>query len=191
MYPTSPDCVKGSCSHESHHGVYRHFCSSCFKHGRSLTHPEVKCSVKLSIKHQENAVPLRYDGLPPHGHAQHLQSPPGMDSVNNDNNLIKFNKIANTDMNCKNLDNSVNFTCNASVQLFDDNVFEFGISRVSVLAEHAGTCIQQCSKNNENNNVLAFGSCVRPAVEGDTNRSNKKSKCKDLYHESWLDKYNI
>ena len=50
---------EGSCSHESHHEVYRHFCSSCFKHGRSLTHPEVKCSVKLSFKHQENAVPLR------------------------------------------------------------------------------------------------------------------------------------
>ena len=45
-------------------------------------------------------------------------------------------------------------------------------------------------KNSDNNNVLAFGSCVRPAVEGDTN-SWKESKCKDLYHESWLDKYNI
>ena len=50
---------EGSCSHESHHGVYRHFCSSCFKNGRSLTHPEVKCSVKLSFKPQENTVPLR------------------------------------------------------------------------------------------------------------------------------------
>ena len=91
-----------------------------------------------------------------------------MDSVNKDNNLIKFNKIANTDMNCKNIDNSVNsvnFTSNASVQLFDDNVFEFGISRLFVLAEHAGTFTQQCSKNSENNNVLAFGSCVHPAVE--------------------------
>ena len=50
---------EGSCSHESHHGVYQHFCSSCFKNGHSLTHPEVECSVKLSFKPQENAVPLR------------------------------------------------------------------------------------------------------------------------------------
>ena len=50
---------EGSCSHESHHGVYRHFCSSCFKNGRSLTHPEVKCSVKSSFKPHENAAPLR------------------------------------------------------------------------------------------------------------------------------------
>ena len=131
--------------------------------------------------------------MPPHGHAQHLQSPPGMDSVNKDNNLIKFNRIANTDTNCNNLDNSVNsvkFTSNAVVQFFDENVSESGISALSVLAEHAGSGTQQCSKNSDNNNVLAFGSCVRPAVEGDTN-SWKKSKCKDLYHESWLDKYNI
>ena len=128
--------------------------------------------------------------MPPHGHAQRLQSSPGMDSVNKDNNLVKFNKIGNTDMNCKDFDNSVNFTSNDSVQLFDDNVFEFGISKFAVLAEHAGTCVQQCSKNIENNNVLAFGSCVHPAVEGHTN-SWKKSKSKGLYHESWLDKYNI
>ena len=50
---------KGSCSHELHHEVYRHFCSRCFKNGHSLTHPEVKCSVKLSFKPSENAVPLR------------------------------------------------------------------------------------------------------------------------------------
>ena len=50
---------EGSCSHESHHGVYQHFCSSCFKNGRSLTHPEVKCSVKSSFKPHKNAAPLR------------------------------------------------------------------------------------------------------------------------------------
>ena len=48
----------------------------------------------------------------------------------------------------------------------------------------------QGSKNIENENVLAFGSCVRPAVVGDTN-SWKKNDCEDFYHESWFNKYDI
>ena len=50
---------EGSWSHESHHGVYRHFCSSCFKNGRSLTHPELRCSTKLAFKPQECIVSSR------------------------------------------------------------------------------------------------------------------------------------
>ena len=85
---------------------------------------------------------------------------------------------------------AVNFHSNDSVQLFDNNGFNFGTSKFSLLAEQAGICVWQCSKNIESNNVLAFGSCVRPAVEGDTN-SWKESNCRDCDHESWLDMYDI
>ena len=85
-------------------------------------------------------------------------------------------------MNCKDFDNSVNYPSNDSVQLFDNNGFDFGTSKFSLLAEQAGTCVRQCSKNIENNNVLA--------VEGDTN-SWKESNCKDLHHKLWFDNYDI
>ena len=39
---------EGSCSHELHHGAYLHFCSNCFKNRLTLTHPDVKCRVKLN-----------------------------------------------------------------------------------------------------------------------------------------------
>ena len=48
----------------------------------------------------------------------------------------------------------------------------------------------QDSKNFDNENILALGSCVRPAVVGDTN-SLKKSNCTDLHHDSWFDRYDI
>ena len=35
---------EGNCNNESHHGVYKHFCNTCYKQGRSLMHPELKCS---------------------------------------------------------------------------------------------------------------------------------------------------
>ena len=38
---------QGSCSHESSHGNFRHNCSFCARSGRILTHPEVKCNIKL------------------------------------------------------------------------------------------------------------------------------------------------
>ena len=74
------------------------------------------------------------------------------------------------------------------MQLFDDNVFHFGISKFSVLADYAGTCGQYHSQNIENNSVLSSDTCVHPAVEGDTN-SWTKTKREDFCHESWFDKY--
>ena len=124
--------------------------------------------------------------MPPHGHAQRPQSSPGMD----DNNLVKCNNIENIDMNCKEFDNSVNFHSNDSLQLLDDNSFKFCPKKSSLLAEQSGTCVSQCSRNSENNNVLAFGSCVRPAVEGDIN-SWKESNYKDFDHESCVCEYDI
>ena len=110
--------------------------------------------------------------------------------VNKDNNLVKYNNIENIDMNCKDFANLVKFHSNDSVQLFDNNGFDFGSSKFSVLAKQVGTCVWQCSQNIANNNVPEFGSCVRPAVEDDTN-SWKESNCKDLDHKSWFDKYDI
>ena len=37
---------EGSCSHDGHHGQFRHNCSFCAKHGRYVSHPEVKCFAK-------------------------------------------------------------------------------------------------------------------------------------------------
>ena len=34
---------EGSCSSEGHHGTYKHFCNFCYKQGRSLGHPEIRC----------------------------------------------------------------------------------------------------------------------------------------------------
>ena len=35
---------EGSCSSEGHHGTYKYFCNFCYKQGRSLGHPEIRCS---------------------------------------------------------------------------------------------------------------------------------------------------
>ena len=47
---------EGSCNNDTHHGAYRHFCSICYKQGRSLTHPEFKCSSRTSGRTQEQRV---------------------------------------------------------------------------------------------------------------------------------------
>ena len=38
---------EGACSHDSHHGNYKHFCAFCSRQGRYLAHPEVKCHFKV------------------------------------------------------------------------------------------------------------------------------------------------
>ena len=37
---------EGSCVHDFNHGNYKHLCSHCYKQGRSLSHPEIKCNLK-------------------------------------------------------------------------------------------------------------------------------------------------
>ena len=44
---------ENSCTHEGHHGIYKHNCAYCWKQGRSNTHPETKCHLKGSIKQQD------------------------------------------------------------------------------------------------------------------------------------------
>ena len=44
---------EGNCNNESHHGVYKHFCNTCYKQGRSLMHPELKCSSRGPGRTQE------------------------------------------------------------------------------------------------------------------------------------------
>ena len=34
---------EGTCTSETHHGAYKHYCSHCYKQGRSLGHTELKC----------------------------------------------------------------------------------------------------------------------------------------------------
>ena len=44
---------EGNCNNESHHKVYKHFCNTCYKQGRSLMHPELKCSSRGPGRTQE------------------------------------------------------------------------------------------------------------------------------------------
>ena len=44
---------EGSCTHEGHHGLYKHNCSFCGNQGRTANHPENKCNFKS--KRQEKA----------------------------------------------------------------------------------------------------------------------------------------
>ena len=44
---------EGTCTSETHHGTYKHFCSHCYKQGRSLAHPEIKCFHRSSISNQD------------------------------------------------------------------------------------------------------------------------------------------
>ena len=39
---------EGSCVHDFNHGNYKHVCSHCYKQGHSLSHPEVKCNLKMN-----------------------------------------------------------------------------------------------------------------------------------------------
>ena len=43
----------GSSINDSHHGVYKHICLFCHKQGRSMNHPELKCTAKSGSKAQE------------------------------------------------------------------------------------------------------------------------------------------
>ena len=45
---------EGTCTSEGHHGTYNHFCGHCYKQGRSLGHPEVKCFNRSSTVNQEH-----------------------------------------------------------------------------------------------------------------------------------------
>ena len=44
---------EGTCTSEGHHGTYKHFCAHCYKQGRSLGHPEIKCFNRSSTANQE------------------------------------------------------------------------------------------------------------------------------------------
>ena len=37
---------ESTCSHDTHHGGYRHVCSFCLQQGRTSNHPESKCNFK-------------------------------------------------------------------------------------------------------------------------------------------------
>ena len=37
---------EGACSFDGHHGLYKHFCSYCFRQGKSNNHPESRCQLK-------------------------------------------------------------------------------------------------------------------------------------------------
>ena len=59
---TSPHLQKGrtckfynenSCSHEGHHGVYKHNCAYCWRQGKTNNHPETKCYFKGNNKQQD------------------------------------------------------------------------------------------------------------------------------------------
>ena len=39
---------EGSCVHDFNHGNYKHLCSHCYKQGCSLSHPEIKCNLKIN-----------------------------------------------------------------------------------------------------------------------------------------------
>ena len=45
---------EGSCVHDFNHGNYKHVCSHCYKQGRSLSHPEVKCNLKMNKQATSN-----------------------------------------------------------------------------------------------------------------------------------------
>ena len=47
----------GSCTHDSHHGQYRHHFSFCARNGRTNPHPEIKCNFKVKNKDSANQIP--------------------------------------------------------------------------------------------------------------------------------------
>ena len=44
---------EGTCTNEGHHGTYKHLCSYCYRQGRSLGHPEIKCFHRISTSNQD------------------------------------------------------------------------------------------------------------------------------------------
>ena len=47
---------ESSCSHEGHHGLYKHNCSFCSKQGRTDNHSESKCNFKHKKQETVNLV---------------------------------------------------------------------------------------------------------------------------------------
>ena len=45
---------EGSCSHDGHHGLYKHSCSFCSKQGRTSNHPESKHNFKYKKQEKIN-----------------------------------------------------------------------------------------------------------------------------------------
>ena len=43
-----------SCSHDGHHGLYKHNCSFCSKQGRTSYHPENKCKFKYKMQESQH-----------------------------------------------------------------------------------------------------------------------------------------
>ena len=91
-------------------------------------------------------------------------------------------------MNCKNSEKSKNFYSNTSVKLCNDNNLQFCDDPLSVLPNQIGTCGSLDGKNFDNENILAIGSCLCPAVVGDPH-SWRKSKFVDFHHDSWSGRY--
>ena len=44
---------EGSCTNEGHHGIYKHFCAFRHRQGRSLVHPELRCTSHSLTRSQE------------------------------------------------------------------------------------------------------------------------------------------
>ena len=44
---------EGTCTSETHHGAYKHYCSHCYKQGRSLGHTELKYFHRSSTGNQD------------------------------------------------------------------------------------------------------------------------------------------
>ena len=49
---------EGTCTSEGHHRSYKHFCANCYKQGRSLVHPEIRCFLRSTTRAQEQKTPV-------------------------------------------------------------------------------------------------------------------------------------
>ena len=47
---------EGTCSHDTSHGMYKHMCAYCDRQGKSGSHPENKCYMKLKAKDKQQNV---------------------------------------------------------------------------------------------------------------------------------------
>ena len=47
----------GLCTHDSHHGQYRHHCNFCARNGRTNSHPETKCHFKARSRDTVSQAP--------------------------------------------------------------------------------------------------------------------------------------
>ena len=71
---------EGSCTHEGHHGLYKHNCSFCGRQGRTTNHPESKCNFKNKKDHQL---------LPVRGQVYHLDTGVGTMTLNSVKSNLK------------------------------------------------------------------------------------------------------